>query len=195
MWLLDVIRGRAPRGRFHRLRPEDWPLLYHHALRLDTWEIAERFHAALDSAALERWARATRHNDVIVWRVDGEIRGSVEIGYSGYRAECAVSVEGRYLSSRAVRHLIRLACRRARSQGARVMAMVTARGNRDLIEMACDEGWATSLGHSRSILLPAGEPAMPLWLLRDLTEEAEPGLPGLATLRRLVLGAPAQQEH
>ena len=195
MWLLNAIRGRVPRGRFHRLRAEDWSDLYHHALRLDSWEIFERFHAAMDSAALERWARAARSHDVFVWGVDGEIRGAVAIGYSGYRAECAVTVEGPYLSAKAVRHLVRLACRRARSKGANVMAMVTARGNRDLIDMAADDGWATSFGHARSIVLPAGEPAMPLWLLRDLTEEGGTAIPGVTAMRRFFLGPPTQEEN
>lgn len=168
MSILDSILG-GHSGRFELLAPGDWPLVLKHIQRLDRFELQDRFHTDMDDASLRRWAKFTQHNDMIVWWVGDEIRGSVEIGYRGTRAECAIAIESEHTSAKVARALLRAACDQASKQGATLLTIVTSRGNRDLIEIAAREGWTTSLSYARSIILPGAEPGMPLWLICDLT--------------------------
>ena len=192
MSILDSILG-SHAGRFELLAPGDWPLLLKHIRRLDRFELQERFHVDMDENSLRRWAKFTQHNDVLVWWVDDEIRGSVEIGYRGTRAECALALENGFATPKIARELLRAACDQAKKQGATLMATVTSRGNRDLIEIAAREGWTTSLSYARSIILPGGEPSAPKWLLCDLNAKRSES--AFAGLRRFLANDEKAQEN
>ncbi|MEO0822405.1 MAG: GNAT family N-acetyltransferase [Pseudomonadota bacterium] len=150
----------------------EWPMLLRHVRRLSDTCIQTRFHSAMDDPDLVHWARTSELNDVIGWVVDGELRATVEIGYRGTRAECALTVEAPYRSTRIGRRLFTKACKHAARQGAEVMAMVARRGSeRSLRRMHGRAGWTTTLSYARSIILPNAGPEQPLWMLRNLRGE------------------------
>ena len=157
------------KGSFRLLTETEWDILLRHVRRLDERAIVSRFGSDMSDEALVRWARTTSYNDVIGWFVDGELRGSVEIGYRGERAECAITVEPEYQNRFIGRQLFDRACRLAKKKGAAEMAMLARRRQeRDIRLISQRPGWSFNACYSRSIILPNPEPEHPLWLIRDL---------------------------
>ncbi|MEM7526541.1 MAG: GNAT family N-acetyltransferase [Pseudomonadota bacterium] len=161
--------GLFTKGSYRLLGPDEWDLLLRHARRLDERAIRSRFGSDMSDEALVRWARTSSFNDVIGWFHKGELRGSIEVGYRGQRAECAITVEDEYRSQRVGRQLFDRACRMAKRKGATEMAMLARRrAQRDIRLVAQRPGWSFNACYSRSIILPNREPEHPLWLIRDL---------------------------
>ncbi|MEL6196583.1 MAG: GNAT family N-acetyltransferase [Pseudomonadota bacterium] len=163
---------RCP-GEIRRLDGDDWPVLLRHVRRLPAEMTYDRFARDMSDEDLVHWAKATAYTEVLGIVDGGELRASVEIGYRGDRAECAITVEPGLRRYGVGRRLFRLACDRARAQGARSMAMLTkSRGFVDLRAMAARPGWSVSRCYARSIIIPSAEPEHPLWLIRDLSRPA-----------------------
>lgn len=140
-----------------------------HVNRLTADQIYDRFMTDMTDDCLARWARGTAYSDVIGWFQEGILRATVEIGYRGERAECAVTCEDAYRDRHIGRQLFSRACRRARSQGATAMAMLTVcHGQTDALRMLDHPGWMVSRCYSRSIILPHAGPETPLWMVRKL---------------------------
>ncbi|MEM7498775.1 MAG: GNAT family N-acetyltransferase [Pseudomonadota bacterium] len=159
----------SSKGTFRLLDESEWDILLRHVRRLEDRAISQRFGSEMSDAALVRWARISCYNDVIGWFVDGELRGSVEIGYRGERAECALTVEPEYQNRFIGRALFERACKLAKKKGAKEMAMLARRrAERDIRLISQRPGWSFNACYSRSIILPNPEPEHPLWLIRDL---------------------------
>ncbi|MEM6677571.1 MAG: GNAT family N-acetyltransferase [Pseudomonadota bacterium] len=157
-------------GSYRLLREGEWDQLLRHARRLDAPSIRARFGNDMSDKELVRWARTSEHNDVIGWFYDGQLCASVETGYRGERAECAITVEEQFRSEHIGRRLFDRACRLARRKGAKEMAMLARlRQERDIRLMAQRPGWSFNACYTRSIILPNPEPDHPLWLIRDLS--------------------------
>ncbi|MEO1725136.1 MAG: GNAT family N-acetyltransferase [Pseudomonadota bacterium] len=167
----------SKKGSFRVLAEGEWDLLLRHARRLDDRAIISRFGSDMSDAELVRWARTTSFNDVIGWFVRGELRGSVEIGYRGERAECGITVEPEYQNRRIGRQLFDRACRLAKGKGAKEMVMLARRRQeRDIRLISQRPGWSFSACYCRSIILPNPEPEHPLWLIRDLSRTSFVGV-------------------
>ncbi|MEL6264894.1 MAG: GNAT family N-acetyltransferase [Pseudomonadota bacterium] len=180
--------SRKVEGSFRLLEEGEWVTLLRHIRRLPDDQVYARFLSDMTDEALVRWAKASQFNDVIGWFVEGHLRGTVEVGYRGERAECGVTVEDEFRATRVGRQLFHKACAQARSQGATSMAMLTeCQGERDTRTIASHPGWEISRCYARSIILPHAEPEHPLWLIRDLSHR-----PSL--LRRLMPGEAAIQD-
>ncbi|MEM6488731.1 MAG: GNAT family N-acetyltransferase [Pseudomonadota bacterium] len=188
--LLTRFRRRVS-GTVRPLAEDDWVDLLRHARRLSGEDLYTRFNIDPSDDDLVHWARVSRLNDVFGWYVDDVMRASVEVGFRGERAECAVTVEEAFRHTGIGRRLFDHACEHARAQGASAMCMLTVcHGNGDIDRMLGRPGWSVSRSYARSIILPNREPENPLWLIRDLT--AAPSL--RARLARLVPGLPAAQD-
>ncbi|MEL6336200.1 MAG: GNAT family N-acetyltransferase [Pseudomonadota bacterium] len=178
-------------GDVRLLHAQEWPKLLGHVRRLSAEAIYDRFHDDMSDDDLVQWARSTIYNDVFGLFVEGELRATIEVGYRGDRAECALTAEDGMRRYGAGRRLFGEACAHARDQGARTMAMLTvSRSNRDMRLMAARKGWTVSRSYARSIILPHAEPQNPLWLLRDLRWRTGP----FAILGRLFAGRPAAEQ-
>lgn len=106
--------------------------LLRHYLRLSTLSRRLRFLTPASDAGLRALAANATPDRVIALRLDGEIRGILELFRSGSHAEIGISIEDAYQGQGHGRHLFDAGLREARSLGVKTADLFYSRENKGI---------------------------------------------------------------
>ncbi|MBK0400190.1 GNAT family N-acetyltransferase [Limibaculum sp. M0105] len=153
---------------YRLLAPGDIPAARAHLEAFDTEDLFHHFHQFMEPEHFDAWAERALGHDLVGCFEKGRLVGMAEIAYDGPESEIALSVDPARRRHGIGTQLFERACARARSRGALRAAVLIARGDRPMIDLAVRHDGFTAYKRGESLIMPGVRHSLLTWLIFDL---------------------------
>ena len=169
-----MFRSSSKRNGYRIVPLEERQHLREHFRRLSEIDRRHRFDPGIEAEELRvLFNRKRPVHDAIGWFQDGVVRGAVEIYYQDDRAKVGLTLEEEWRGIGIGTELVRHAMQRARSQGAKSLAMPFNRSNKSMTEIAAMLSSSGSFGHWRKAEPTEANSSVRAWIDFDLEDPAD----------------------